>query len=172
MKTPLGRKVLGLGVLYFMERNDKIGMGGLFKLCISLCIVLFSSCDFIDEKLSLKNNSDIDIIVISWFFNSTSDSLYSPCTYNSISTKDTEVLGLLNRRWHNLFEKAGANGYIKIVVIEKNTIDSFKKMFPATPEFVVVDSILKTGKVIVKEFKRTEIEDMNWSLRFENFQIK
>ncbi len=140
-----------------------------------LSVSMLVSCDFIDDKLSAKNNSDSTFIVNAIYFENENDKgvFYST---EKIKGKDEKILGVLNRNWKNIMKNSNDDSFIRIMLISKNSTDSLNQLYLdkdiSLNEYDLMDSLIYKGIYLVKDYDLKDLNRLKWQITYPDDGFK
>lgn len=141
-------------------------------------IVIFCllSCDFIDDKLSIQNNTTYKFMVDVKYFKNKEDSLGEFCSLIEVNEEEKKVIGLLNRHWENLTKNSTNESFIKVILISKKSIDSLNQVYYSKNislnRYDLLDSLYNKKEYDYKEYSLKELEHRKWQITYPDDGFK
>jgi hypothetical protein len=141
-------------------------MNVLKLLSFIIFTVSIISCDFIDDKLTLKNKSMNEFYLGLVYFQNEKDSLGEMLHYNEISKDTIQVLALLNRYWGSITDNATNKSYLKLILTNRNIVDSLHQDNLALHESEIIYNLKNQGNCIERNYTFENLDEKNWQITY------
>jgi hypothetical protein len=134
------------------------------------------SCDFIDDKLSIQNNTAYKLIVNVKYFKNRQDNVGKFCSSMEVNEEEKKIIGLLNRRWENLTKNSTNESFIKVILIPEKIIDSLNQIYYKKNillnKYDLLDSLYNKKEYDYKEYSLKELEHQKWQIIYPDDGFK
>lgn len=144
--------------------------------CYFIVIFCLLSCDFIDDKLFLRNNTTNKFMVDVKYFKHRQDNVGEFCSSIEVNEKEGKTIGLLNRHWENLTKNSTNESFIKVILISEKSIDSLNQIYYkkniSLNRYDLLDSLYNKKEYNYKEYSLKELERQKWQITYPDDGFK
>lgn len=136
-----------------------------------LLALVFSliSCDFVDDRLLIKNDtSDTFMVKLKYFENR--DDLNGFYVVKQVNSKDKQALSLLNRRWEYIMKNSSDSSFVRITLINQKSIDSLNLLYLnqniSLNQYDLLDSLISLNNCFSRDFYFRELDQIEWEILY------